>query len=193
MTSSSTCHPSSRSGPCVSNLDPNSACLHASLIRRWPENMRGGAVTFTCALYSVSAEKHMSGPWCRLAQCGAHLRSCTSVKSHHDRLVPRELLFSWCLFHFILKSKWKWAMCNTSRLSFKPKWCHKNPISEVKSVEGGVKRSSPNGLFDLWFVNKLSLWVSMSALCHVDFYICLSCYCSWLKWVYFSLFPLALW
>lgn len=98
MTLSSTCHPSSRSGPCVSNLDPNSACLHASLIWRWPENTRGGAVTSTCALYSVSAEKHMSRRCCRLGRRAAPFSPVhavdTSVKSRRDRLVPREPLFS---------------------------------------------------------------------------------------------------
>lgn len=101
--------------------------------------MSGGAVTSACALYRVSAEKHMSWPWCRLGRSAAPLLSCTvpTLQSGPVAIgfVPRELSFSWCLLHFILKKARKCPVCNTSRLSVEPERRHECRISEVKSVE----------------------------------------------------------
>lgn len=189
MTLSSTCHLSSSSGPCVSNLYPNSACLHASLIWRWPENMRGGAITSPYGLYSVQKNTCV---WPGVV-CVSVQQLHTRAHCRHFSQVPVLIALCHVSLYFLSASfvfSWKvrkWPMCNTSRLSFKPKWCHKYPISGVKSVEGGVKLSSPKSVWLVICQQAVALSEDDSTLpCWFVYLFVLLC--SLLIWVYFLSF-----
>lgn len=136
---------------------------------------------YMCSLQCVSRKTHVQALMSPGSVCSTFAlvhTGETSVKSHNDRLVPRELPFSIFSSFTLSEIAGKLAMCNTTRLSFKPKWCHKNPISEVKSVEGSVKPSSPDPVWLVICQQAVALSERISAL---------PCWFLYLFWVVFAL------
>lgn len=130
---------------------------------------------YICSLQCVSRKTHVlalvsSGSVCSTFAL-VHTVD-TSVESVAMALCHVSLYFLSASFALCSKVR-KAPTCNSSRLSFKPKWCHKYPISGVKSVEGG---------------SKPSFWLVIHQQAPPCWFLYLLYTCSLLTWVYFFVF-----